>query len=93
MHTHTHTHTYACRSPIDNTGGARFDPATGFLKPSTYTANGKEYPNMTLINLALVWFGPMRERSLTLLLLTFQAACCALALYLRLVVGSSLYDA
>ncbi len=48
---------------------------------------------MTLINLALRVFGPMREESLTLLLLGFQALCCATALSMRYHLGSYLYGA
>jgi hypothetical protein len=68
-----------------------YDAATGFLRPSTYTLNGKQHDNMTLINLALRVFGPMREESLTLLLLGFQTLCCATALSMRYHLGSYLY--
>lgn len=57
-----------------------------------YSVDGKEYPNMTLINWVLNRFGPMRERTLTLVLLAFQLVCCGLALYFRLVLGSQLYS-
>ncbi len=70
---------------------ARFDAESGKLRPSTFTLNGKQYSNMTLINLALRELGPMNEGTLTLLLLCFQAVCCVCALVLRYHVSFQLY--
>lgn len=42
-----------------------------------------ESTNFTLINLWLVWFGPMREDKLALGLLGFQAICGLLGLFIR----------
>lgn len=39
--------------------------------------------NFTIINLWLVWFGPMREDKLALGLLGFQAACGLMGLFIR----------
>lgn len=62
----------------------RFDASTGCLVASTYEWKGKSYPNMTLINLTLSVFGPMKERTLTLTLIGYQVLSCAIALYFRL---------
>lgn len=51
-----------------------YDTNTGLLRHS---------PNLTLINLTLYVFGPMRENHLCIALLAFQALCCALGLVLR----------
>ncbi|SCU77893.1 LADA_0A02740g1_1 [Lachancea dasiensis] len=47
--------------------------------------------NMTLINLVLVWFGPMREDKLCNRILTIQLAVGLLAIFGRHVVGSLIY--
>ena len=48
--------------------------------------------NMTIINLALHWCGPMREPQLTRVLLTFQAACSVLALSIRHCLAWLIYE-
>ena len=48
--------------------------------------------NMTIINLALHLCGPMREERLTLVLLSLQAACSALALLVRYQLAGLFYD-
>lgn len=52
----------------------RVNPETKLLEPSTVSPDS-EVANMTLLCLALRVFGPMRERSLTVLLLVVQVAC------------------
>jgi len=42
-----------------------------------------ECNNLTLINLILKMFGPMHERTLTLVLLTIQIFCSAIAFAIR----------
>lgn len=42
-----------------------------------------ECSNFTIINLTLVWFGPLREDRLSLTLLVFQAICCTFGLLMR----------
>ena len=47
--------------------------------------------NMTIINLMLVWFGPMREDKLCNLILAFQFAIGVCAIVLRHCIGSILF--
>lgn len=47
------------------------------------SGNVIESTNMTIINLWLVWFGPIREDTLVLGLTMFQAACGLVGLYAR----------
>lgn len=58
---------------------------------STYEWKGKSYPNMTLINLTLTIFGPMKERTLTLTLIGYQVLTCAFTLYFRLQLAEQWY--
>lgn len=48
--------------------------------------------NLTLLNLCLRLLGPMREDRLVLVLLAFQAACCALGLAVRYNAACLFYD-
>ena len=83
----------------------RFDASTGLMYPSTFTCKREQYrwlkgsnpdatevPNMTVINLALQYFGPMTERTLCLLLLAFQAVCCAIGLFFRYKVSHFFFE-
>ncbi|OQR92571.1 UDP-N-acetylglucosamine-dolichyl-phosphate N-acetylglucosaminephosphotransferase [Achlya hypogyna] len=70
----------------------KFNPATGNLEPSTVTPDSTK-SNMTVLNLFLVVFGPMPEKRLVMLLLVFQALCCALAFGVRYGLSSLFYDA
>lgn len=54
--------------------------------------DAREPMNLTLINLCLRLLGPMREDHLVLLLLAFQAACCALGLAVRYNAACLFYD-
>jgi UDP-N-acetylglucosamine--dolichyl-phosphate N-acetylglucosaminephosphotransferase len=45
--------------------------------------NVVETSNLTLINLWLVWFGPMREDRLCIALMAFQTVCGLLGLFIR----------
>ncbi|XP_022207955.1 UDP-N-acetylglucosamine--dolichyl-phosphate N-acetylglucosaminephosphotransferase [Nilaparvata lugens] len=48
--------------------------------------------NMTLINLILIWCGPMREDKLTMALLLVQVSCSCLAFMIRYPLASYFYD-
>lgn len=48
--------------------------------------------NLTLINLALQWGGPMREEALVRVLLALQVACCAAGLGVRYFAAGWLFD-
>lgn len=61
----------------------RFNAQDGLMYPSTFEHHGNTYANMTVINLMLRLLGPMKERSLTLVLLGFQGMCCGLGLVIR----------
>lgn len=71
----------------------KFNPHTGKMEPSTYTSTttGKEHPNRTLICVMLQVMGPMTERDLCLVLLVFQAACCALGFLCRYTIADLLF--
>lgn len=72
-----------------------FDASSGLLNCSTFpckatqfkwlklSANDEKCPNFTLLNLLLRIFGPMREKSLCIVFLTFQVLCSVLAVYIR----------
>ncbi|XP_067947715.1 UDP-N-acetylglucosamine--dolichyl-phosphate N-acetylglucosaminephosphotransferase-like [Watersipora subatra] len=51
-----------------------------------------EFNNMTIINLAIKFVGPIHERSLSSLLLIFQVLCSIMALVIRLHVAKYFYD-
>jgi UDP-N-acetylglucosamine--dolichyl-phosphate N-acetylglucosaminephosphotransferase len=82
----------------------KFNASTGKMEPSTFPCAEHEYrwlkrkatdtegTNMTLINLFLVWFGPMTEGILCVALLAFQAACCALGFFIRYRVSQFFFD-
>ena len=50
-----------------------------------------ECSNLTIINLALVKFGPMNEKHLTLCLLTLQTLCTGLAFFIRYGISKIFY--
>lgn len=54
--------------------------------PDTY-----ESSNLTIINLMLVWFGPMNERNLTLVLIFIQCLCSLVAFFIRYGVSRLFY--
>lgn len=76
-----------------------FNATTGRMEPSTFACKSndflwlkrlyrmdlkaKEIPNMTVINLCLVLFGPMTETRLCTLLLGLQSLSCCFGLFLR----------
>jgi len=61
-----------------------YNRQTGNLVYSTFkTASGHEYPNFTLINFFLYVAGPMKEGTLTFVLMIFQIFCCAIAFAVR----------
>lgn len=68
------------------------DAKTGLRKPSTFTHNGKEYANMTLINFVLRITGPVTEETLTFILLVIQAVVCAIGFFTRQYLGHWLYQ-
>ena len=63
----------------------------GLRKPSVFVHNGKEYANMTLINLVLRMTGPIREETLTFVLLALQAVVCIGGFVLREYLAVNLY--
>jgi len=71
----------------------KYDAMTNTLKPSAYEhpADKKEYPNMTILCAALRVYGPLHERKLCLVLLVFQALCCAAGFGVRYVGASQFY--
>lgn len=83
-----------------------FNPKTGLLEPSQvlgaskYQGRGptkteetrlKGFPNLTLINIFLVVFGPMTERSLAIHLLVFQSLCSCAGFVIRYGLAHFLY--
>lgn len=82
----------------------RFDSETGMMCPSTFpckanelrwlkrTPNDTECANMTVINLALQFLGPMSERHLCLVLLGFQVLSCAFGLFMRYYIAQFFFD-
>ena len=77
-----------------------FNAKTGLLEPSRVpadpakpSANRAEggCPNLTVMNLSLVVFGPMRERTLCVLLMFYQVACCALVFVIRYPLAEQFY--
>lgn len=67
------------------------NPQTKLLEPSR-VGEGDPRANMTLICLGLRIFGPMRERTLTIVLLIFQTICTVLfGLVGRLILGKILF--
>ena len=73
----------------------KIDVVTGCMIPSTFPCKSNEYilfkikrndiecPNCTMICLVLRLFGPMRERTLCLVLLLIQLLCSGVAFYIR----------
>lgn len=53
--------------------------------------NVRRFSNMTLINLILVWFGPMREDTLCLVILGIQFLVGILMIYVRHTIGPWLF--
>ena len=68
----------------------RFNAGTGKMEPSTVV--GSERVNMTLINVCLQMFGPMREEQLCISLLAFQTLCCVFGLYVRYDLAQLVFD-
>lgn len=69
------------------------DASTGLRLPSTFTHKGKTYANMTLINLVLRLTGPVKEETLTVILLVLQTVCCTLGIIARYYIGPHwMYD-
>eukprot|EP00753_Platysulcus_tardus_P020742 PLAT8378.1.p1 GENE.PLAT8378.1~~PLAT8378.1.p1 ORF type:complete len:436 (+),score=180.14 PLAT8378.1:152-1309(+) len=66
-----------------------YDSKHDVMRPSVEPTTG--YVNMTLINLTLRVCGPMREETLTTVLLAFQFLCCLLGFWLRYPVADALY--
>jgi len=64
-----------------------FDAKDGLRRPSRFVHNGKEYDNLTLINLVLRIVGPVREETLTFILLALQVVCCIGGIALRYYYG------
>ena len=58
----------------------------------TLGATAVRMSNLTIINLALYWCGPMHEATLTSVLLLVQAVCDALALLVRYQLASLFYE-
>ena len=69
----------------------KWDSTTDTLSPS-YADDSKKCINLTLLNAMLVIFGPMKEGSLTKVLLVFQALCSCLAFYVRYSLAAKVYD-
>ena len=74
------------------------DPKTGLMRASCLndrkkiTEDGEyNYHNLTLINLVLQIFGPMREDKLCIYLLILQIFCCGLGLMVRYGVAGYIY--
>lgn len=75
----------------------RIDPVTGLMHPSTFPCKKEQWrwlklhpddtecPNCTLICLVLQKFGPMRERTLSIVLLSIQILCSMFVFFLRYV--------
>jgi len=73
----------------------KFNAKTGLMEPSTFKCKSDAYRwlklrptetegvNMTLVNVFLQIFGPMREQRLCESLLLFQAICCGMGLWFR----------
>ena len=75
-----------------------FNPKTGLMHPSRLNDRKKiteegeyNYVNLTLINLMLQIFGPLREDTLCIYLLIFQVICCSLGLIFRYGVAGYVY--
>mmetsp|Transcript_36833 Transcript_36833/g.54105 ORF Transcript_36833/g.54105 Transcript_36833/m.54105 type:complete len:443 (-) Transcript_36833:184-1512(-) len=83
----------------------RMNVDTGCLEPSTFRCKGTQFrwlkflnpgatevANMTLINVCLQIFGPMKERTLCVVLLAFQVLCCGIGLFIRYYVAQFFFD-
>ena len=77
-----------------------FNAATGLLEPSRVPrdatkppANRAEggCPNLTVMNLTLVVFGPMRESTLCMVLMLYQIVCCVLVFVIRYPLAEQFY--
>jgi len=66
-------------------------PADKGAELASEGATADEVSNFTLINLLLVWFGPMHERTLTLAVLAVQVLGSALAFLIRYPLAAALY--
>ena len=84
------------------------DKTTGLMIPSTFDCEPHQYiwlkwmmnlhrdctsiPNMTVINLFLVLFGPRSEKSLCTSLLGLQMAACFFGLFVRYYIAKFIFD-
>eukprot|EP00475_Leptophrys_vorax_P016349 TRINITY_DN22804_c0_g1_i1.p1 TRINITY_DN22804_c0_g1~~TRINITY_DN22804_c0_g1_i1.p1 ORF type:complete len:406 (-),score=102.61 TRINITY_DN22804_c0_g1_i1:39-1256(-) len=69
-------------------------PITRHRLPMFKPEDGKLYgvrSHMNLVNLTLLILGPMTERQLCIVLLSFQSLCCAIGFFLRYYVSSFFY--
>jgi len=83
----------------------KFNPDTGLMEPSTFECKPNEYkllkrkpcdtqvPNMTIINLCLQIYGPMSERDLCVVLLSFQILCCIFGFFCRYYLAEFFFEA
>jgi UDP-N-acetylglucosamine--dolichyl-phosphate N-acetylglucosaminephosphotransferase len=83
---------------------SRVDPQTRLLHPSTFPckaselrllkrhSDDEECPNLTVLCAALRLFGPMHERSLTLVLLALQVLSAVVAFFVRYVLLGGAYE-
>lgn len=71
----------------------KFDAATNTVSPSTYTLNGAQHDNLTLICLVLRVTGPLHERTLVLVLMGIQAFACAAGIAARYALSDIVYGA
>ena len=70
-----------------------YNQQTGLLEPSrSIPGDSTSTPNLTCINVVLVIFGPMKERTLVLVLLVFQALCGVMVFVVRYHLAYYFYD-
>ena len=65
--------------------------AAAHKKGAVSAVNADEVSNLTLINCLLVWFGPMHERTVTILVMLLQVLGTLVALAVRYPLASTLY--
>jgi UDP-N-acetylglucosamine--dolichyl-phosphate N-acetylglucosaminephosphotransferase len=86
-----------------------FNATTGRMEPSTFDCQSDQYlwlkklyripasstkiPNMTVINLTLCLFGSMTEKTLCVVLLAIQMACCACGFFVRYYIAQIFFEA
>ena len=70
-----------------------YNQQTGLLEPSrSVPGDHTSTPNLTCINVVLAIFGPMKERTLVLVLLVFQALCGIMVFVVRYHLAYYFYD-